>query len=192
MRQRSRAWTSRPRLQRLKFTLQIAAEDCTGCSLCVDVCPAKNKTEAKLKAINSIRRRRSRAGAGQLEFLHRPARIRPAQTQDDAAPPATIHAAVVRIQRRVRGLRRTPYVKMLSATVRRPRRLANATGCSSIYGGNLPTTPMPWTKTAAARVCNHCLRTTPSSASVSASRLTSKGIRRGTGEKLAPHWVTTS
>ena len=106
----------------LKFTLQVAAEDCTGCALCVDVCPAKNKTEAKLKAINMRPQAPLRdAGARQLEFLPRPAGIRPAQGQDHPAPPAAAPAAAVRIQRRLRRLRRDALHQDAHAAFRRPR-----------------------------------------------------------------------
>ncbi len=90
-----------------KFTLQVAAEDCTGCALCVDVCPAKNKTRSEAQghqhaAAGAV----ARAGAEKLGLLPGVARSGPAQGQGHPAPPATAHAPAVRVQRRVRRLRR--------------------------------------------------------------------------------------
>ncbi len=131
-----------PDFKGLKFTLQVAAEDCTGCGLCVDVCPAKNKTEAKLKAINM----RSQAPLRAAEhenwnfFLNLP-----------EADRRKIKTTQLRQQQLLRplfefsgacaGCGETPYLKMLSQLFGDRAVIANATGCSSIYGGNLPTTP---------------------------------------------------
>jgi pyruvate-ferredoxin/flavodoxin oxidoreductase len=125
-----------------KFTLQVAAEDCTGCSLCVDVCPARNKTEAKLKAINM----RPQAPLRLPErdnwnfFLRLPELDR-----------RKVKTTQLRLQQLMRplfefsgacaGCGETPYLKMLSQLFGDRAVIANATGCSSIYGGNLPTTP---------------------------------------------------
>ena len=135
------------------------------------------------------------AGAGELGFLPHPARIRPAQAQGHPAPPATVHAPVVRVQRRVRGLRR-------NARTSRWCRSSSATAPSS------PTPPaappftaatcrprlIAWTRPAAGRRGTiRSSRTTPSSASVSASRLTSKrNSRRNWSRSSRRNWATTS
>jgi pyruvate-ferredoxin/flavodoxin oxidoreductase len=131
-----------PEFKGLKFTLQVAAEDCTGCALCVDVCPAKNKTEARLKAINM----RPQA----------PLRLQERDNWDffvelPEADRRKLKTTQLRQQQLMRplfefsgacsGCGETPYVKMLSQLFGDRAVIANATGCSSIYGGNLPTTP---------------------------------------------------
>jgi pyruvate-ferredoxin/flavodoxin oxidoreductase len=125
-----------------KFTLQVAAEDCTGCALCVDVCPARNKTEAKLKAINM----RPQAPLRDQErknwdfFIELPevdrrkVKVTQLRQQQLMRPLFEFSGACA-------GCGETPYVKMLSQLFGDRAVIANATGCSSIYGGNLPTTP---------------------------------------------------
>jgi len=131
-----------PEFKGQKFTLQVAAEDCTGCALCVDVCPARNKTETKLKAINM----RPQAPLREAEhknwdfFLGLPEMDR-----------RKIKTGTLRQQQLLRplfefsgacaGCGETPYIKMLTQLFGDRAVIANATGCSSIYGGNLPTTP---------------------------------------------------
>ncbi len=131
-----------PEFKGRNFTLQVAAEDCTGCSICVDVCPAKNKTETKLKAINM--RPQAPLRAAEREnwnyFLELPEMDR-----------RTIKPGVLRQQQLLQplfefsgacaGCGETPYIKMLTQLFGDRVMIANATGCSSIYGGNLPTTP---------------------------------------------------
>ena len=131
-----------PDFKGLKFTLQIAAEDCTGCSLCVDVCPAKNKTEAKLKAINMHPQAPLRAQERDNwnffialpEFDRRKLKTTQLRQQQFMRPLFEFSGACA-------GCGETPYVKMLSQLFGDRAVIANATGCSSIYGGNLPTTP---------------------------------------------------
>ncbi len=128
----------------LKFTIQVAAEDCTGCGVCVDVCPAKNKSEPKLKAINM---------AAQL-----PLREQERENWDyflDIPNPDRRELKLTKIgQQQMQeplfefsgacgGCGETPYLKLVSQLFGDRMLVANATGCSSIYGGNLPTTP--WT-----------------------------------------------
>jgi pyruvate-ferredoxin/flavodoxin oxidoreductase len=125
-----------------KFTLQIAAEDCTGCALCVDVCPARNKTEARLKAINM----RPQAPLRLPErdnwnfFLNLPEvdrrkiKVTQLRQQQLLRPLFEFSGACA-------GCGETPYLKMLTQLFGDRAVIANATGCSSIYGGNLPTTP---------------------------------------------------
>jgi len=126
----------------LKFTLQVAAEDCTGCALCVDVCPAKNKQEARLKAINmrpqAPLRFQERDNWNFFlalpEMDRRKVKITQLRSQQVMQPLFEFSGACS-------GCGETPYVKMLSQLFGDRLLVANATGCSSIYGGNLPTTP---------------------------------------------------
>jgi pyruvate-ferredoxin/flavodoxin oxidoreductase len=131
-----------PDFKGLKFTLQIAAEDCTGCALCVDVCPAKNKTEAKLKAINmrpqAPLRMQERANwdffLALPEFDRRKLKVTQLRQQQFMRPLFEFSGACA-------GCGETAYIKMVSQLFGDRAVIANATGCSSIYGGNLPTTP---------------------------------------------------
>jgi pyruvate-ferredoxin/flavodoxin oxidoreductase len=131
-----------PEFKGMTFTLQIAAEDCTGCALCVDVCPAKNKTEAKLKAINmrpqAPLRDSERANWNFFlalpEFDRRKLKVTQLRQQQFMRPLFEFSGACA-------GCGETPYVKMVSQLFGDRAVIANATGCSSIYGGNLPTTP---------------------------------------------------
>ena len=131
-----------PEFKGMSFTLQIAAEDCTGCALCVDVCPARNKTEAKLKAINMRPQAPLRAQERDNwnfflalpELDRRKLKVTQLRQQQFMRPLFEFSGACA-------GCGETPYVKMLSQLFGDRAIIANATGCSSIYGGNLPTTP---------------------------------------------------
>lgn len=131
-----------PEFKGLKFSLQVAAEDCTGCGICVDVCPAKNKKEAKLKAINmrpqAPLREQERANwdffLGLPELDRRKVKTATLRYQQLMQPLFEFSGACA-------GCGETPYIKMLSQLFGDRLLIANATGCSSIYGGNLPTTP---------------------------------------------------
>ncbi|HEX7619395.1 MAG TPA: 2-oxoacid:acceptor oxidoreductase family protein, partial [Verrucomicrobiae bacterium] len=131
-----------PDFKGLKFTLQVAAEDCTGCGLCVDVCPAKNKTEAKLKAINMRPQAPLRVAErenwnyflGLPDTDRRKVKTTQLRQQQLLRPLFEFSGACA-------GCGETPYIKMLSQLFGDRAVIANATGCSSIYGGNLPTTP---------------------------------------------------
>ena len=131
-----------PEFKGRKFSLQVAAEDCTGCALCVEVCPAKNKTEAKLKAINMRSQAPLRAAEhdnwnfflGLPETDRRKIKTTQLRQQQLLRPLFEFSGACA-------GCGETPYIKMLSQLFGDRAVIANATGCSSIYGGNLPTTP---------------------------------------------------
>ena len=147
-----------PDFKGLKFTLQIAAEDCTGCSLCVDVCPAKNKTEAKLKAINMRPQAPLRAQERENwnffialpEFDRRKLKVTQLRQQQFMRPLFEFSGACA-------GCGETPYVKMLSQLFGDRAIIGNATGCSSIYGGNLPTTPYAMDKNGRGPTWNNSL-----------------------------------
>jgi pyruvate-ferredoxin/flavodoxin oxidoreductase len=131
-----------PEFKGLKFSLQVAAEDCTGCALCVDVCPAKNKTAVRLKAINMRPQAPLRAAEhdnwdfflGLPEFDRRKIKTTVLRQQQILRPLFEFSGACA-------GCGETPYIKLLTQLFGDRAVIANATGCSSIYGGNLPTTP---------------------------------------------------
>jgi len=134
----------------LKFTIQIAAEDCTGCGICVDVCPAKNKSQPRLKAINMQPqlplREQERANWNFFLNIPNPDRtklnLHKINQQQMQEPLFEFSGACA-------GCGETPYLKLMSQLFGDRALVANATGCSSIYGGNLPTTP--WTHNAEGR-----------------------------------------
>lgn len=128
-----------------RYTLQVAVEDCTGCGVCVDVCPARNKSEAKLKAINMQPQAPVReAGIRNWEhFLTIPELDRRTVSTQNVRSMQTLES-LFEFSGACAGCGETPYIKLLTQLFGDRMIVANATGCSSIYGGNLPTTP--WTK----------------------------------------------
>ncbi|GET39317.1 pyruvate:ferredoxin (flavodoxin) oxidoreductase [Microseira wollei] len=134
----------------LKFTIQVAAEDCTGCGVCVDVCPAKNKSEPKLKAINMEPqlplREQERENWDYFLSLPNPDRRELKLTKIGQQQ---MQEPLFEFSGACGGCGETPYLKLVSQLFGDRMLVANATGCSSIYGGNLPTTP--WTHNAEGR-----------------------------------------
>jgi pyruvate-ferredoxin/flavodoxin oxidoreductase len=126
----------------LKYTLQVAPEDCTGCGLCVAVCPAKSKSEAKHKAINMEAQPPLREKYNEYwsYFLSIPdiERDKIAHTQ---VKDAQLLEPLFEFSGACAGCGETPYIKLMTQMFGDRALIANATGCSSIYGGNLPTTP---------------------------------------------------
>ena len=125
----------------LKYTLQVAPEDCTGCTLCVQVCPAKNKTETRLKAINMVPQPpiREQEAENWKFFLGLPEMDR--RVLSPSVKDAQLLQPLFEFSGACGGCGETPYVKLVSQLFGDRAVIANATGCSSIYGGNLPTTP---------------------------------------------------
>jgi pyruvate-ferredoxin/flavodoxin oxidoreductase len=126
----------------LKYTLQVAPEDCTGCGLCIEACPVKSKTEVKHRAINMVPQPpvREREAANWDFFLDIP--------ETDRRPLSLGQVKDVQLLQPLfefsgacAGCGETPYIKLMSQLFGERAIVANATGCSSIYGGNLPTTP---------------------------------------------------
>jgi len=126
----------------MKFTIQVAPEDCTGCQLCVNACPAKDKSNPKHKAINMepVLAIRERERANYAFFLSLPD---PDRTVFDRlnVKSSQFFRPLFEYSGACAGCGETPYVKLLSQLFGDRLMIGNATGCSSIYGGNLPTTP---------------------------------------------------
>jgi pyruvate-ferredoxin/flavodoxin oxidoreductase len=124
-----------------KYTLQVAPEDCTGCKLCVMICPAKDKANPKHKAINMAEQEPLRHDEAQnfKFFLGLPEADRTAVRMDVKG--SQFLQPLFEFSGACSGCGETPYVKLLTQLYGDRLMIANATGCSSIYGGNLPTTP---------------------------------------------------
>ena len=127
------------------FTLQVAAEDCTGCGACVYNCPAKSKTEEGRKAINMTFQAPLReAEAQNWEFFLGLPDTEPALVNRSTLKGSQLLPPMFEFSGACAGCGETPHLKLVSQLFGDRMVVANATGCSSIYGGNLPTTP--WTK----------------------------------------------
>ena len=125
----------------LKYTIQVAPEDCTGCGICVQVCPAKDKTNPAHKAIDMAPQAPLReAEAKNYDFfLNLPEADRTTLKLD--AKGTQFMEPLFEFSGACAGCGETPYIKLLTQLFGDRALIANATGCSSIYGGNLPTTP---------------------------------------------------
>jgi pyruvate-ferredoxin/flavodoxin oxidoreductase len=125
-----------------KYTLQVAPEDCTGCTLCVEVCPAKSKSEVKHRAINMAPQPPIReAEAANWEFfLQIPDTDRSVVSMNQVKDVQLLQP-LFEFSGACSGCGETPYIKLATQLFGDRMLIANATGCSSIYGGNLPTTP---------------------------------------------------
>ncbi|MBZ5727078.1 MAG: pyruvate:ferredoxin (flavodoxin) oxidoreductase [Acidobacteriia bacterium] len=125
-----------------KYTLQVAPEDCTGCTLCVQVCPAKSKSEVKHRAINMVAQPPLReAEAANWEFFLKIPDTGRAALSMSQVKDVQLLQPLFEFSGACSGCGETPYVKLMTQLFGDRMLVANATGCSSIYGGNLPTTP---------------------------------------------------
>jgi len=141
---RDKEWTG------MKYSIQVAPEDCTGCGICVDVCPAKNKSETRLKAINMepqppLRKQESE----NWEFFLKIPELDRRKIKLTSIRQQQVQEPLFEFSGACSGCGETPYLKLISQLFGDRAIIANATGCSSIYGGNLPTTP--WSKNAEGR-----------------------------------------
>jgi pyruvate-ferredoxin/flavodoxin oxidoreductase len=146
---RSKAWSGKDRPGQ-QLIVQVAPDDCTGCGLCVAICPARSKEVAKHKALDMEPRplHLERERASFAYFLDLP------EVDRTAVDAGTVKGSqllepLFEFSGACAGCGETPYLKLLSQLYGDRLVIANATGCSSIYGGNLPTTP--WTKDAHGR-----------------------------------------
>jgi pyruvate-ferredoxin/flavodoxin oxidoreductase len=126
------------------LSIQVAPDDCTGCGVCVDVCPAKSKEVVRHKAINMqlIDDHLDRERANFAYFLSIPELDR-TKAKIDVVKGSQLLQPLFEFSGACSGCGETPYLKLMSQLFGDRAIVANATGCSSIYGGNLPTTP--WT-----------------------------------------------
>ncbi|HWP81742.1 MAG TPA: pyruvate:ferredoxin (flavodoxin) oxidoreductase [Bacteroidota bacterium] len=129
----------------MKYTVQVSPEDCTGCQLCVEICPGRSKTQPDLKSL----RMEPQANLREPEsknwnfFVRLPEADRTA-LKVDTVKGSQFLQPLFEFSGACSGCGETPYVKLVSQLFGDRLIVANATGCSSIYGGNLPTTP--WAK----------------------------------------------
>jgi pyruvate-ferredoxin/flavodoxin oxidoreductase len=125
-----------------QFSIKVSVEDCTGCHLCVEMCPAKDKSDLSRKAINMapIEPTRDEAIANWDYFVKLPEFDR-TKLDLTKVKEAQLLQPLFEFSGACPGCGETPYVKLLSQLFGDRMMVANATGCSSIYGGNLPTTP---------------------------------------------------
>ncbi len=126
------------------LTIQVAPDDCTGCGVCVDVCPAKSKTEVRHKAINMepVLAHRDEERRRWDYFLSIPPLDRDLLPHDSVKGSQVLEP-LFEFSGACAGCGETPYIKLVTQLFGDRMIVANATGCSSIYGANLPTTP--WT-----------------------------------------------
>jgi len=126
----------------MKFTVQVSPEDCTGCGLCVEVCPAKDKTQAGRKAINMADQPPIRETENKnWEFFLSLPEIDRTRINVGTVKNSQLLQPLFEFSGACAGCGETPYLKLISQLFGDRMVVANATGCSSIYGGNLPTTP---------------------------------------------------
>jgi pyruvate-ferredoxin/flavodoxin oxidoreductase len=127
-----------------RLTIQVAPDDCTGCGVCVDVCPAKSKTEVRHKAINMepvlAHREVERS---RWDFFQTIPELDRDLLPHDSVKGSQVLQPLFEFSGACAGCGETPYLKLVTQLFGDRMIVANATGCSSIYGANLPTTP--WT-----------------------------------------------
>ncbi|MBP2847989.1 pyruvate:ferredoxin (flavodoxin) oxidoreductase [Dickeya oryzae] len=133
-----------------KYVLQVAPEDCTGCNLCVEVCPAKDRQNPEIKAINmELRLEHVATEKTHYDFFLKLPEIDRSKLERIDIRTSQLITPLFEYSGACSGCGETPYIKLLTQLYGDRLLVANATGCSSIYGGNLPTTP--WTTDANGR-----------------------------------------
>ena len=125
------------------YTIQVAVEDCTGCRLCVEVCPAKDKSNVSRKALNMQPQLplRDSERVNWNYFLKLPDLHKSGLIAFNSVKNVQLLQPLFEFSGACAGCGETPYIKLLTQLFGDRAIIANATGCSSIYGGNLPTTP---------------------------------------------------
>ncbi len=131
----------------MAYTVQVAPEDCTGCTLCVEACPVKDKTQVGRKAINMAAQPPLRESeAANWDFFYNLPEVDRAAMNPGTIKNSQLLQPLFEFSGACAGCGETPYVKLVSQLFGDRMIVANATGCSSIYGGNLPTTPWAFNK----------------------------------------------
>ena len=125
-----------------RYTLQVAPEDCTGCAVCVEICPVKNKSDASKKAINMAPQAPLReAERDNWDFFLNLPEVDRSKLSHTQVKDIQLLEPLFEFSGACAGCGETAYIKLLTQLFGDRLYIANATGCSSIYGGNLPTTP---------------------------------------------------
>lgn len=137
----AKPWTGKELGNHL-LTIQVAPDDCTGCGVCVDVCPARSKEAVRHKAINMVPKTEvlEREQQNFEYFLSLPD-LQSEQVKTETVKGSQLLLPLFEYSGACAGCGETPYLKLVSQLFGDRMLIANATGCSSIYGGNLPTTP---------------------------------------------------
>lgn len=131
----------------LRYTLQVSPEDCTGCGLCYEVCIAKNKKEVKNRGVTmQLQAPLRETERENWNFFESIPYFDRSQINLNLVKDIQLLQPLFEFSGACAGCGETPYVKLMSQLFGDRMLVANATGCSSIYGGNLPTTP--WTTNA--------------------------------------------
>jgi pyruvate-ferredoxin/flavodoxin oxidoreductase len=126
----------------MAYTIQVAPEDCTGCTLCVEACPVKDKTQVGRKAVNMSPQPPLReTEAANWKFYTNIPEVDRALVSPGTIKNSQLLQPLFEFSGACAGCGETPYIKLVSQLFGDRAMIANATGCSSIYGGNLPTTP---------------------------------------------------
>ena len=129
-------------MEQERYTLQVAPEDCTGCTVCVEICPVKSKSDASKKAINMAPQAPLRAPEREnWEFFLGLPEVDRSKLSHNQVKDLQLLQPLFEFSGACAGCGETPYIKLLTQLFGDRLYVANATGCSSIYGGNLPTTP---------------------------------------------------
>ena len=146
---RSKDWRAKD-LPGMLMSIQVSPDDCTGCGICIEVCPAKDKTNPEHKSLDSLPKldHLERERENWEFFLGLPEMDR-TMVQPGTVKGSQMLQPLFEFSGACAGCGETPYLKLLTQLFGDRLLVANATGCSSIYGGNLPTTP--WTTNAAGR-----------------------------------------
>ena len=129
----------------LDYSIQVAPEDCTGCAMCVDICPVKNKAMTHLKALNMEPQPPLRdAERDNWDYFLTIPDLDRTKIKNNSVRQQQLQRPLFEFSGACAGCGETPYLKLLTQLFGDRMTVANATGCSSIFGGNLPTTP--WAK----------------------------------------------